>query len=92
MQDDEERNGQPETLQMSGAIIILCSSNIMAPHILWFNLCFPKSKFNNNRYRGAGIYRDKTMADTLMYILNDDTQNYTFCRSKLVVEPFEHST
>ena len=34
MQDDEERNGQPETLQMSGAIIILCSSNIMAPHIL----------------------------------------------------------
>ena len=26
------------------------------------------------------------MADKLMYIPNDDTKNYTFCRFKLVVE------
>ena len=26
------------------------------------------------------------MADKFMYIPNDDTQNYTFCRLKLVVE------
>ena len=26
------------------------------------------------------------MADKLMYIPNDDTQNYPFCRLKLVVE------
>ena len=32
------------------------------------------------------------MADKLMYITNDDTQNYHFCRLKLVVETFEHST
>ena len=34
--------------------------------------------------------RDKTMADKVMYIPNDDTQNYPFCRSQLVVESFEH--
>ena len=27
-----------------------------------------------------------------MYIPNDDTQNYSYCRFKLVVETFEHST
>ena len=27
---------------------------------------------------GAGIQRDKTMADKMMYIPNDDRQNYTF--------------
>ncbi len=27
-----------------------------------------------------------------MYILNDNTQLYPFCRLKLVVETFEHST
>ena len=32
------------------------------------------------------------MADKLMYIRNDDSQNYRFCRLKLVVETFEHST
>ena len=32
------------------------------------------------------------MADELMYILNDDTQNYSFCRLSLVVETFEHLT
>ena len=31
-----------------------------------------------------------TMANKLMYILNNDTQNYPFCRLKLVVEIFEH--
>ena len=29
------------------------------------------------------------MADKLMYIPNHDTQNYTFCRLKLVVGTFE---
>ena len=40
----------------------------------------------------TGIEGDKTMADKLMYILYDDNQNYPFCRLKLVVETFEHST
>ena len=30
------------------------------------------------------------MADKLIYIPYDDTQNYTFCRLKLVIETFEH--
>ena len=29
---------------------------------------------------------DKTMVDTLMYIPNDDTQNYPYCRLQLAVE------
>ena len=32
------------------------------------------------------------MADKLMYISNDDTQNYTFCRLQLVVETFGKPT
>ena len=32
------------------------------------------------------------MADKLMYIHNDDTQSYSFCRLQLVVETFVHST
>ena len=32
------------------------------------------------------------MANKLMYILNDNTQKYPFCRVKLVVETFEQST
>ena len=38
------------------------------------------------------IYKDKTIAIKLMYILfpNDDIQNFPFCRFKLVVETFEH--
>ena len=32
------------------------------------------------------------MADKLMYITNDDTQNYPFCRLQLVVGTFGHST
>ena len=39
-----------------------------------------------------GIKRDKTIADKFMYIPNDDTQNYPFCRLQIVVETFEHST
>ena len=34
------------------------------------------------------IQTDKTMADVLMWIPNDDT----FCRLKVVVETFGHST
>ena len=32
------------------------------------------------------------MTNKYMYITNDGTQNYHFCRLKLVVETFEHST
>ena len=39
------------------------------------------------------FYKKEThMADKLMYIPNDNTHNYPFCRLKLVVEMFEHST
>ena len=30
------------------------------------------------------------MADAFMYILNDDSQNYPFCRLQLVFEMFDH--
>ena len=32
------------------------------------------------------------MVNKLMYIPNNDTQNYHFCRLRLVVETFQHST
>ena len=32
------------------------------------------------------------MADKLMYIQNDDTQNYPFCRLQLVADTFVHLT
>ena len=32
------------------------------------------------------------MADKLMYIPNEETQNYPFCRLKLVIKMFRHST
>ena len=32
------------------------------------------------------------MTDKFMYIPNNDKQNYAFCRLKLVVETFRHST
>jgi hypothetical protein len=38
-------------------------------------------------YEKSGIQRDK-----YVYIPNDDTQNLPYCRLKLVVETFEHST
>ena len=47
---------------------------------------FNLHKQRNNNIRGK---REKTMADQLMYIPNDDTQNFSFCRLKLVVETFE---
>ena len=31
------------------------------------------------------------MEDKLMYIPNNDAQNYPFCRLQLVVETFEHA-
>ena len=34
------------------------------------------------------IYRDRTIAVKFMYIPNDDTQNYPFCKLQLVVETF----
>ena len=37
-------------------------------------------------------YRDKTEADKFMYISYENSQNYPFCTSKLVVETFGHST
>ena len=40
----------------------------------------------------SGIWRDKTIADKLMYIPNDDTQNYFICRLWLVFLTFGHST
>ena len=36
--------------------------------------------------------RHKTIANKLMYMYNNDTQNYTFCRLQLVVETFRNST
>ena len=33
-----------------------------------------------------------TMANKSMYIPNDDTYSFFFCRLKFVVETFEHST
>ena len=40
----------------------------------------------------SGILMDKTIGDKLMYIPNDDTQNYPFCSLKLLLEMFKHST
>ena len=39
-----------------------------------------------------GISRDKIMADLLIYIPNDDSQNYPFFSLQLVVETFGHLT
>ena len=33
---------------------------------------------------------DKTLNDNLMYIINDDKQNYPGCRLKLLFETLEH--
>ena len=33
-----------------------------------------------------------TKADKLIYISNDETQNYSFCRLQLVNETLEYST
>ena len=34
----------------------------------------------------AGSQGEKTIADNLMYFTNNETQNYPFCRLRLVVE------
>ena len=39
----------------------------------------------------GGGERNDTMGDKLMYIPNDDTQNYHFFRLQLVLESFGHS-
>ena len=40
----------------------------------------------------TGILRDKTMAQKLMYIPNDDTQNYPFYKLQFVFEAFQTFT
>ena len=35
---------------------------------------------------------NSAMADKLMYIPNNDKQNYPFCRLQILVEMFGHST
>ena len=45
-----------------------------------------KIQKKNAEYIYPRIYRNKTMADKLIYIRNDDKQNYIFCRLQLVVE------
>ncbi len=52
---------------------------------------YPSDSFHSCTKK-SGIYRDKTVADKLMYIHNDVTQNYHLCILKLVFETFEHST
>ena len=41
-------------------------------------------------YQHSGIIRDKTMDDKLLWISNDDKQNYLFSRLKLVFEKFDY--
>ncbi len=50
----------------------------------------PSSGYKGIRSGYPGIYRYKTMTTKLMYIPNDDTQNYTFYRLQYVVETYEH--
>ena len=40
----------------------------------------------------SGILRDKTIANKLMYIPNDDKQNYPFCTLELMVKMFGYAT
>ena len=50
------------------------------------------NKFINRKYIFAKNYWDKTMADKLMNIQNDDTQNYPLYRLQLVDESYGNST
>ena len=43
-------------------------------------------------YANTVIKRDKPLADKLMYITNDDTQNFPSVVLQLVVETIGHST
>ena len=49
---------------------------------------FQKKQPKNLRIILVKILIDKTMANKLIYNPNDDKQNYSFCRFKLVVETF----
>ena len=44
---------------------------------------YKESKKKSRKYMFIGIQRDTTIADKMIYILNDDTQNYPFCRLQL---------
>ena len=62
-----------------------------------FNFKSKKSTYNCQSFKNSNSIflwdvRDKTIAVKLMYIPNDETQNYSFCRLQLVVETFGHST
>ena len=50
-----------------------------------------KHKFTQKPNNKVFHIRDKTMASKLMFIPNDELQNYIFFRLQLVVETFEHS-
>ena len=52
-------------------------------HLWYIN---EKIKIRCRERVNPGIYRDKTMSDKLIYIPNDNTQNYPFFRLQLVVE------
>ena len=47
---------------------------------------------NSTKRKLSLIYREQTMADKCMYISDDDTENYPFCRLQLMVETFGNST
>ena len=49
------------------------------------NMGFYQFTFSNLHGLLYRDLKDKTMADNLMYIPNDNTQNYPFCRIKLMV-------
>ena len=51
---------------------ITSSNSNTCNNVRWTNLTFLYILFRYN----AGIYREKTMANKLMYVPKDDTQNY----------------
>ena len=62
-------------------------------HICRASPCYTSLPIITVQYhRNPGIYRDKTMAVKLMYIPNDNTHNYPFCKLRLVSKPLEHTT
>ena len=59
----------------------------------WYLKVSKKNVKSLYSYKYTGIIpRDKTMADKLLYIPNDDKQKYPFSKLQLIVEMFEHST
>ena len=61
----------------------LNSGTILDVELLTLGVCSLVSKV-------VAVLRDKTMADKFMYIINDNTQNYPFCRLHFVVKTFGH--